>query len=407
MYKTLQILFLSAGLSISAFADATLCDPDTSWKTVDLYQRETGATALLSGVASHQRISYAVGEAQNHWVVRRSIDNGETWSTTLDLAQGNGRGIAVDPRNGHVFTIGLQLDPSAKSRWIVRKSVDRGVTWRTVDDFADSLDKNVVDRISVDGKGNVVVIGHREDGVFSPTPLMRRSENGGTTWTTIDYASQPFQGLTVITGPAGQVLVGGYNIATRPDINGPEWSVRYSSNGKSGWAQIDSFRLSSDLSGSTVPLGGAIAADGRVVFVGTGNEDSSDTRHWLTRMSHLSSLGTWATVDNYRPLDFTLGFGNAIAHNATFGRVGRLFVNGRDRSPDSEFWGSSVREGQPPVTLFTPTDRVADPSLQTGEDEFVYSGGMSTLANGHVLSGSNLQLRESKAWLIRKMTCPL
>lgn len=403
MLKMLAALSMVAGFSSTTSAQSILpCDPDTSWKTVDIYQRETGATALLAGVASFQRTSYAAGEAQNHWIVRRSLNNGETWSTVKDLAEGTGRGIAVNPRNGHVYSVGFRVGPGRTSRWVVRKSTNRGITWRTVDELDDST---IVTRVSVDGRGNVVVIGYKESTTSNPLPIMRRSENGGSAWTTIEYASTPFQGLALVTGANGQVLVAGYDIAARPDINGPVWKVRYSPNGKSGWRETDSFRLSSNPSGSTVPLGGSIASDGRIVFVGAGSEDSSDTRHWVTRMSHLSSVNTWATVDNYRPLDFTLGFGEAVAQNATFGRLGRVFVNGRDKSPTSEFWGSSVREGQVPLTLFGPSDRVADPSIQTGEDEFVYSGGMSTLANGHVLSGSNLQLRASKAWLIRKMNC--
>lgn len=399
-----KFLFLSLPfLILHSHASPILpCTPDSSWKTVDLYQRETGATSLLAGVATFQRFAYAVGEAQNHWIIRRSMNNGESWSTVSDLYPGRGRGIAVDPRNGHIYTVGFVPGPEETSRWIVRKSTNRGTSFKTIDDFGSM---NIVTRVSVDGRGHIVVIGYAESSTSYPVPLMRRSEDGGATWTNIEYASLPFQGLALVTGSKGQVLVAGYDIASRPDINGPTWKVRYSPNGKTGWRQVDSFRLPGDSSGSTVPLGGAIASDGRVAFVGSGSEISSDTRHWLTRMSHLSGLSTWATIDNYRPLDFSEGFGEAVAQNATFGRFGRLFVNGRDKSPTSDFWGSLVREGQPPMTLFTPTDRVADPSIQTGEDEFVYSGGMSTLANGHVLSGSNLQLRESKAWLIRKMNC--
>lgn len=401
MFKFLFLVLITASVNANS---SILCDPDTSWKAVDLYQRETGATSLLAGVASFQSMAYAVGEAQNHWIVRRSLDYGESWSTVSDFPEGNGRGVAVDSRNGHVYTIGFRLSPDNTSRWVVRKSINRGLSWRTVDVFGE---RNVVTRITVDRRGNVVVIGYAESATSNPIPLMRRSENGGATWMNVNYASLPFQGQALVTGPSRQVLVAGYDIAARPDIHGPVWKVRYSPNGRTGWTEIDSFRLSSDLSGSTVPMGGSIAPDGRIIFVGTGTEDGSDTRHWVSRMSHLSALTTWVTVDNYRPLDFTLGFGQAVAQNATFGRVGRVFVNGRDKSPTSDFWGSSVREGQPPLTLFTPTDRVADPSIQTGEDEFVYSGGMTTLSTGHVLSGSNLQLRESKAWFIRKMSCAL
>lgn len=403
MIRTFILALTSVALTASANADALLpCDPDTSWKTVDLYQRETGATALLAGVASYQNMAYAAGEAQNHWIIRRSTNSGETWSTINDLSQAQGRGIAVDHRNGHIYSIGFRMDPEKPSRWVVRKSMNQGVNWSIVDVLGDG---HIVNRISVDSQGHVIVIGSRESATSNPIPIMRRSVNGGSSWTNVNYASLPFQGFALATGPAGQVLVAGYDIAERPDIHGPVWKVRYSPNGKAGWREVDSFRLSTDLSGSTVPLSGSIASDGRIVVVGSGSEDSSDTRHWITRMSLLSRLKTWRTVDNYRPLDFSLGFGEAVAQNATFGRLGRVFVNGRDKSPASDFWGSSVREGRPPLTLFTISDRVADPSIQTGEDEFVYSGGMSTLSNGHVLSGSNLQLRESKAWLIRKMNC--
>src|SRR6478752_351833 len=137
MIPKIFLILMAIGLTASASADPLLlpCDPDTSWKTVDLYQRETGATSLLAGVASYRGYAYAVGEAQNHWIVRRSVNNGETWSTINDLSQSQGRGVAVNPRNGHVYTIGFRMNPDKPSRWVVRKSSNRGVNWHIVDDL--------------------------------------------------------------------------------------------------------------------------------------------------------------------------------------------------------------------------------------------------------------------------------
>jgi hypothetical protein len=283
-----------------------------------------------------------------------------------------------------------------------------GASWKIVDNYKVIAKSPVATKIAVDGRGHVVVIGSDAGTFEGLAPLMRRSENGGSSWKNISYASVPFVHRVVLGSNGGEVTVAGYSIPSRPDINGPKWVVYHSANGKTGWKVVDRFGLTEDLTNSSLPLGGAVTPSGRILLVGAANESSADSMHWVVREANVASISKWETLDNYRPLDFTLGFGEAWSYGATYTRLlQRIFVNGQQKRPGLEVSDALVREGIRGITNFTPTDQVTDSQVLAEGRDYVYLGGMVTMRNNQVLSGLNTPRRGQYAWLIRKMSCPL
>lgn len=193
------------------------------------------------------------------------------------------RAIGFHPTAG-VFVVG-RLDDSRNYVWSVRRSVKAGATWTTVDSFQDAnRTYSAADGIAVDqASGAVYVSGWAQryvKGLSVINWVVRRSLNGGATWTTMDkYGSSPTAlsatGITV--DPSGKVFVTGYS----PEPT--RYLVRKGTPGANGaisWVTSDDFQLAPGQAargnGITSDLFGNIFATGRAA-------DASGTDHWLTR----------------------------------------------------------------------------------------------------------------------------
>jgi hypothetical protein len=416
-----KLVFVSLTISLHALSASAkmfppFCSPEESWKTVDRVSSEKGS-AFLAGIASYRNYAYAVGSAQlpitpaplGSWVIRRSTDFGETWSTARVLI-GGGRGVAVDPRNGHIYTIGLRYfeDTDITHGWIVQKSTDNGLTWRIVDNFIDPIDEREMylsGKITVDGKGNVIIVG--DDHHESPIkPIMRRSEDGGTTWTTIKYADVPFHASAIAASDDGQVVVAGGYPTPNPDTTPSKWVVKYSSNGKSDWKLVDEFNGS-----STDPIVGAFASgvsiskSGRVAVTGSVGKGFEGPFRLVVRHSYLSDINRWTTLLNYRPR-VRLRLGSASSAHIAWKGNQRFFINGRQRLPGTVIDTNIALDKRLPLPVRV-SDRIKNPFTSPFQHEYVFTGGLTVLSNGTVLSGYIQDDENDKSWFIRKMTCPL
>jgi hypothetical protein len=134
---------------------------------VDTFQLASGYRSVAMGVAANSTGIYVVGSASatyksgapSHWIVRKSTNGGNSWTTVDDyqLAAGNSseaRCIATDA-NGNLWVAG-RGNAGQGNRWIVRKSVGGAGLWTTVDVFDAGVDANA---IASSPSGNVFVGG--------------------------------------------------------------------------------------------------------------------------------------------------------------------------------------------------------------------------------------------------------
>lgn len=405
----LAALFLAS--EPSAVALPCHCALSPTWETVDVFQKVAGRDALLRGIATRGKRVYAVGNAgdgtQGYWIVRRSKDNGKTWKTVDEVAKGQARGVATDPRNGHVYAVGfVRPDPTSDDgSWVVRGSADGGDTWTTVDNVVPTAPDPpvIVNRIAVDGSGNISVVGYKGTSSGPHSGVLRRSADGGATWTTIDFAGPMVFSNTVLATKDGQVFVGGTS-----EVAGGggalKWMVRHSLDGVTGWTTVDDFGLVPAPTATSGVNHGAISRDGKIVFVGSARESGSDTFHWIAREAQVVSPTVWTTVDDFRPVDFTLGFGDALPSAATYGREGTSFVTGRQLIPGETIQSTLTREGKPPATLFLNSDLVTDSVAIAGQPEGPVAGAATT-RRGDILIGVHHLDGSGSHWLVRRKAC--
>jgi hypothetical protein len=114
--------------------------------------------------------------------VRKSADQGLTWTTVDDLTNARASRIHFVPgTNGGLFTVGYRVSGSGANTtyaWLVRRSRDAGATWNAVHIYAGS--GNVGARaITSDSQGTIYVAG------WGTPEAVKKSDDGGTTWQTI------------------------------------------------------------------------------------------------------------------------------------------------------------------------------------------------------------------------------
>jgi hypothetical protein len=206
------------------------------------------ATVIPTGASAG---IYVVGEDVNstvpgayiaHWFVRKSTDGGANWQTVDNFVYDtNGRGVSqafavAGDASGNVYVVGHGTTTTATTvkktttytvgpdHWIVRKSGNGGATWTTSDDFQLSSAANSVARaIDVDGSGNVYVAGYASDG--TNTHSIVRTIVGGAWTTSDDYLATTSSGSFAFTvDAAGNLYTGGSSKLT---VGAPNvWFIR-------------------------------------------------------------------------------------------------------------------------------------------------------------------------------------
>ncbi|MCC6822720.1 MAG: hypothetical protein V9H26_02095 [Verrucomicrobiota bacterium] len=360
MKKTSHLFALGAALLLppltSTFAQST-------WQTVDDYQYAPGKAAINRGVAASADGTLFVAGAGadaagvNHGVVHRSLDGGVTWDMVLDVPSVNLLRIAINPL-GEVLAVGTQS--VIKGKWVTYRSSDGGLTWLLADQFQFSSGGQATAWSVTADTARIYVSGTARDAKNVDHWVVRRSADGGLTWTTAD--NLPLQGATASIGitvtPSGSVIAVGYTAAV--------WTVRRSTDGGNTWATVDKFKL-----GNYMSVAKGITADANGNLYVTG---SAGKGHWITRKSTTGGI-SWTTVD-----DFTLN-GSGIGMGVAVDEFGRVFVGGSS-SGSSPRW--IVRTSSDAGATWVTTDdyRLASPSNYTSAEAVAGDAGGNVFVVG-------------------------
>ena len=307
-FLTTFALAAASFLTTSTFAQST-------WQTVDDFQYAPGKAAINRGIAASADGTLFVAGAGadaagvNHGMVHRSLDGGVNWDTVLDAPSVNLLRIATSP-SGLVLAVGTQA--FANGKWVTYRSSDGGLTWSLADQFQFANGGAAIPWSITADAARIYVSGTARDAKNVDHWVVRRSADGGLTWTTAD--DLPLQGATASIGitvtPSGSVAAVGYTAAV--------WTVRRSTDGGNTWSTVDKYKLGNYTS---VAKGVTAGANGNLYVTG------SAAGHWITRRS--ADGGTsWTTVD-----DFTnngSGTGAGVAVDA-FGRVFAAGIGGNSR----------------------------------------------------------------------------
>ncbi len=276
-------------------------DHGLTWSTVDDFVT-VGAGAFLvqpTGVAADAAGNvYVAGGAvyanpsdRSYWTVRKGI--GGTNFTMVDsfptVNYDQAQAVFVHPTAG-IFAAGEAPVATNKfgnvsSGWVVRRSTNAGASWTTIDTFV-LLSGYVAlaTGIGADALGNVYVVGQAYSATGTGTHkvtsshwIVRKSSNGGNSWTTVDNyqlsSGADSQANSFVADSQGNLFVAGYG------DTGSHWIVRKNPGGTDTWSTDDNFQYSIGYGALAVAI--AANASGNV-FVG-GSAYSGFNTHWLVR----------------------------------------------------------------------------------------------------------------------------
>jgi hypothetical protein len=294
-------------------------DLGATWTMADTYQPADAPYSWCSGVAvSPARDLYAIGMTtavgtnngvrvgvNPSWVVRRRALGAPAFETVDKVtppAAGTPEARSIAFATAGVFVAGHNQGIYGHE-WLVRRSTDGVQNWTAVDSLTtpDGLTgwwSSAAEAVAVDGTGAIYVAGsglYRASRHGAPTAfwLVRRSADGGATWTTVDsfiYAS----GTTgfangIFVDPSGTIFVSG-GVTTS---QGDRWLVRKGTPGttavKQGKTVVQVFSVSWTTSDDYQAEAGQSARARKIVRDASGNlfvtgwAATGGVNHWLTR----------------------------------------------------------------------------------------------------------------------------
>ena len=387
--------------------------PSQDWQTVDDFLLGSG-NASANGVATDAAGGvYVVGTSGGHALVRYSPDGGSTWSTRDDFAyhspSNNVFNAVMVDNQGTVF-VGGSSGGYPDEHWIVRRSTDQGLTWETVDDYwrpffgPNPGTNGVVYSLCTDGNGrvygagplimthcpcynnwlvrgssiggtnwdsklvhfsgyggiraatcagqDVYVTGSTDGNDDAGVGLILRSSDHGATWTPVFQGIHDYH-LAITADSAGNLYSAGdlysatYSVTSRSIV----WLARRSAPGGTNWITLDSSSYEPSLNGSPVPGGYylyptsiAVDAAGNVCVAGT---TYNSKPNWFTRQYSVAT-GQWSTTDLFshstnKP---------AIALGTCFAPSGSVFVVGYATSDTGQqHWVVRKRASPSPAQL--------------------------------------------------------
>ena len=215
-----------------------------------------------------------------------------------------------------------------QTAWTVRCSVDEGETWRTIDSELGAESAG----IAFDSKGNLFVAGSIDrlaNGVRSRDLRVKRLMKGGRVWEEVDVfpvAGGASGAISTFVDSRDWIYVAGSGLEATPDKSQlRRWILRRSQDGGTTWKTLDRFFLNP----ATFSEAYEVAEDhrGRIFVVGYAM-DSDRRFHAIVRMSE-DSGETWTTAVDETGKDNAGIYGHNIAATSS----GRIFISGNWNTP--------------------------------------------------------------------------
>lgn len=354
----------------------------TTWDSVDTWDGTDGAYGYGIGTDANGNLFSVGGDINadgtyHQAVIRKSTDNGATWSPKYSGFIAEGATAATlwtfaadhNASSGNPLYVGGSATVGAASRWVVCRSIDGGENWEVSDVFQYQPGFQAICKsLAVDASGNVYAVGY-SDAKSQMLWTARKSSDGGVTWKTLEtlggktgmnFAREVACGRDadgrVVVFVVGYLTVSGGNV----------WTVRRSLDGGNSWTAVDSYRLGKTYSSAT---GITVSADAIYVVGFSGNT-------WIVRRS--SDGLKWATIDDSYPYGTPWGVTIANGNVYVAGYAGRWLVRKATPPAGATSWQWQVSDD----FQFSPGQTASAEAITTDSSGNIFATGYAHDASG-------------------------
>ncbi len=300
-----------AGCVVAAGAWADPRCENPTWSTIDDFVLPGAVSSSAGAVTQDGDTLWVAGTASDtvtsRWVVRRRINRTSPFVTVDDFVYTTGaRNVpsAILVRSNSVFVSGGANDSSEVGKWLVRRSTNGGSSWSIADVQSGDSTVSHAYAMSLDGAGALLVAGYAN----KPTPsdyhwYTRRSTDLGVTWAQIDVYTPIVAGTAprgMALDKAGSVFAAGYN------WNGRQyrWQTRRQTTPGGPWTLVDDwtaitddFAYSANATFGAQPDAVATGKNpGTALVIGTAYQPDGKP-HWVVRRT-MDAGATWIVVDD-------------------------------------------------------------------------------------------------------------
>lgn len=249
-----------------------------------IVERQEQSTYARSIYIAPGNTIFVAGDGGGRCLVRKSTDQGATWTTVDDYGEG---GVTVNCNYSHIVgngsgtlyyaAVSYASDSNSNRHWLARKSTDNGATWSNCGSFNDSTaNDGITWAIGLDGAGNLYVGGEMNSysgGYVDPHWKVRKSTDGCATWSEVDSIAGSYLHDLLVT-PAGTLYATG---TVAVSGQGFLWRTKRSTNGGSTWSTADEY------GGLGVTQGDGLALDASGTLLAAGRITQGDTVRFIRR----------------------------------------------------------------------------------------------------------------------------
>jgi len=336
-------------------------DRGKTWSEDDYYRVASGNNLQYHHVRAVTDIegrplmagAYKNADGSIHWLVRRGAVGGGQWETVDDYKfttddsalqyvstyASAARDVAVTS-TGKIFVVGTGNTGGGHSQWVVRKS-DTGDlgSWTVADHYVRGGSTGSGDAVAwgvaVDSKNSVYVVGESARDNDQAHAIVRKSTDGGDTWTTVSNynynttASTDEKQQSIFVDADDNIYYGTMVAIGASDYK--HWVIRRSMDGGKTWQTVDDYARGTTGDDQT-PWGMFADTFGGIYAVGAGTSTAGISNLIVRKSTDKGT--TWTTIHETPGEDQAF----AIAYGGFTDSLGNVFIVGVEGGPSLAYF---------------------------------------------------------------------
>jgi hypothetical protein len=323
-------------------------DGGNSWTTVDDFVLTAGKDNIVSDLIKLPNGTLlALGQSNvttyNSIVIRKSTDNGSTWTTsnTYNYAAGKSCYSAsiITNQSGIIYQKMMCLDASNNYHLLTRSTTD-GNTWVMESDVYNTGAYSIsYGKLQFDNTGNLFgidiynyqLISFYTRSVFNIQ--MKPASGSFANLSTYSYLSKSLTPTSGYFNNDGKIIVVGSAQSTTYNVS--NWLTHFSVDDGANWVISDNYIYPGSTSLHSSAKDILKTSSGDLLVIGSAAETLSYNR-WIVRKGQASGTGNfnWSTIDNFHPLATSIENPLAIFQSSS----GRVFVSGTSTQDGNTNW---------------------------------------------------------------------